>query len=260
MKTPFAIGSALWPGFSKFMEEVGEALQVVGKLIGTGGDTKHWDGAGDLGERLEEELGDVLGAAFFVIDKNPRLRRPLILLRSLRKQALFNKWHAEGVAERSTAEHWAGPAVPSVASAGRQLVSLAARDSDGADIAAELIDVALSRTPVDSAADAPVALDAVRELAPDIERGWCRWDGTCGGFGTYERYTCLRGGGYGWLLCCAKHLPRTAARERADLKALILKAGPQLAPGIGEVQNFVTVLLGRIDRDEHVGMAVRAEG
>ena len=36
-------------------EEIGEVSQVVGKIIGTGGETSHWDGAGPLDVRLEEE-------------------------------------------------------------------------------------------------------------------------------------------------------------------------------------------------------------
>lgn len=39
----FAIGSPVWPGLSKLAEEAGETLQVVGKLMGTGGESAHWD-------------------------------------------------------------------------------------------------------------------------------------------------------------------------------------------------------------------------
>jgi hypothetical protein len=34
---PFAIGSDAWPGTSKLLEEQGELVQVLGKLMATGG-------------------------------------------------------------------------------------------------------------------------------------------------------------------------------------------------------------------------------
>src|ERR1700722_7934464 len=65
----FAIGSKVWPGLSKLIEECGEVVQVCGKLLGTGGASAHWDGS-DLRERLTEEIADVLAAARFVILHN----------------------------------------------------------------------------------------------------------------------------------------------------------------------------------------------
>jgi hypothetical protein len=41
---PYSIGSTVWPGLSKLVEEMGEVGQVVGKLIATGGDPAHRDG------------------------------------------------------------------------------------------------------------------------------------------------------------------------------------------------------------------------
>jgi len=35
----FSIGSAVWPGVSKVIEEMGELQQVLGKLIAVAGDT-----------------------------------------------------------------------------------------------------------------------------------------------------------------------------------------------------------------------------
>lgn len=61
----FSIGSLVWPGVSKLTEECGEVLQIVGKLMGTGGETRHWDGQ-DLARALEIELGDLLAAIEFV--------------------------------------------------------------------------------------------------------------------------------------------------------------------------------------------------
>jgi len=66
---PFSIGSTCWNGLSKFVEEMGEALQLLGKLIATGGNPKHWDGS-NLRARLEEETADVLAAAIYFAKKN----------------------------------------------------------------------------------------------------------------------------------------------------------------------------------------------
>jgi hypothetical protein len=51
----FAIGDKEWPGISKLVEEAGEVGQVCGKLIGSGGETAHFDGS-NLRARLSEEL------------------------------------------------------------------------------------------------------------------------------------------------------------------------------------------------------------
>jgi NTP pyrophosphatase (non-canonical NTP hydrolase) len=87
----FAIGSPEWPGLSKLAEEAGETLQVVGKLMGTGGETAHWDGS-DLRERLIEEISDLFAACDFVVAAN-RLDREAIRERRAKKLALFFAWH-----------------------------------------------------------------------------------------------------------------------------------------------------------------------
>lgn len=89
----FAIGSDTWPGLSKITEEAGEVLQVVGKLVGAGGEIMHWDGS-NLLERLIEEIGDVLAACEFVISVN-KIDINLIEKRRKEKLALFFKWHNE---------------------------------------------------------------------------------------------------------------------------------------------------------------------
>ena len=66
--------------------------QVLGKLIATGGDTKHWDG--DLRKRLIEEIGDVTAALVF-FQKNLTLDEVgRVIERAERKFDLFNEWHA----------------------------------------------------------------------------------------------------------------------------------------------------------------------
>lgn len=89
----FAIGSPKWPGLSKLSEEAGEVVQVIGKLMGTGGDPMHWDGS-DLRQRLVEELGDLQAAITFVIaycDIDPAA----VGLRTAQKLTVFDQWHRE---------------------------------------------------------------------------------------------------------------------------------------------------------------------
>jgi NTP pyrophosphatase (non-canonical NTP hydrolase) len=62
---PFSIGSDIWPGLSKLIEECGEVTQVVGKIIGAHPNVDHWDGT-NLRERLQEELADLSAAICFV--------------------------------------------------------------------------------------------------------------------------------------------------------------------------------------------------
>lgn len=91
---PLAIGSDTWPGLAKLAEECGELLQVIGKLIAYP-DSPHPDGS-DLVVRLGEEIGDVLGAAAFVLEANDMPEG--ITSRSRTKLMRFRAWHE---AERS---------------------------------------------------------------------------------------------------------------------------------------------------------------
>lgn len=93
MQTPFAIGSKLWAGLSKLIEEAGEVTQVCGKLLATGGNPEHWDGS-NLRLRLEEEIADLTAACDFVRQVNG-LDQERIASRVQEKLALFKKWHAE---------------------------------------------------------------------------------------------------------------------------------------------------------------------
>jgi hypothetical protein len=91
----FSIGGQVWPGTSKLLEEMGELQQVLGKLVGSHGETAHYDGS-DLRRRMVEELADVQAAiAFFqrnlTSDENNQL-----FVRYTRKLELFDKWHEEG--------------------------------------------------------------------------------------------------------------------------------------------------------------------
>lgn len=90
----FSIGSEVWPGVSKLIEEMGELTQVLGKLIATHGAAEHWDGT-DLGDRLYDEVGDVLAAVAFFGSAN-RLDQGRIKERVDRKLEAFADWHLAG--------------------------------------------------------------------------------------------------------------------------------------------------------------------
>jgi hypothetical protein len=90
----FSLGSEVWPGTSKLLEEMGELQQVLGKLIAVAGSTEHWDG--DLKPRLVEELADVAAAMKFFIHENLEEEERLVMIvRAEEKLALFRKWHEE---------------------------------------------------------------------------------------------------------------------------------------------------------------------
>lgn len=85
---PYSIGSSNWPGLSKLAEEAGETLQVIGKLMATGGEEQHWDGS-DLRVRLAEEIADLMAACMFVVTTNGLG----VDARVNEKLQLFHEWH-----------------------------------------------------------------------------------------------------------------------------------------------------------------------
>ena len=96
MSERYAIGSHVWPGLSKVIEETGEFGQVAGKIIGTGGEAEqHWDGS-HLPTRLLEELADVAAAVEFILEANAdKLPVGEFTRRKLTKLMTFRRWHAE---------------------------------------------------------------------------------------------------------------------------------------------------------------------
>jgi NTP pyrophosphatase (non-canonical NTP hydrolase) len=83
----------VWPGTSKLLEEQGELIQVLGKLMGSAGDPKHW--SGDLRKMLVEEIGDVYAALEFFIHHNLTDAESIAISQRLReKNAVFENWHA----------------------------------------------------------------------------------------------------------------------------------------------------------------------
>lgn len=89
---PFSIGQDVWPGLAKLAEECGEVIQIIAKLIATGGRTDHWSGL-DLRVELENEMADVRAALSFVAAHNPDLDVDRINGRVIRKTELFLSWH-----------------------------------------------------------------------------------------------------------------------------------------------------------------------
>lgn len=94
----FAIGDERWPGISKLSEEAGEVLQVVGKLMGTGGEREHWN-IPDLKEALEHEIADLSAAIDFVI-AYCAMDRDAIHKRMMNKIRLFEHWHEQARLKR----------------------------------------------------------------------------------------------------------------------------------------------------------------
>lgn len=91
-----AIGSETWPGLTKLLEECGETVQVIGKILAFPESLrdKHPDGT-FLVPRLEEELGDVLAAIDYVMAANDVLDNQAIEMRRHRKLDRFLGWHNE---------------------------------------------------------------------------------------------------------------------------------------------------------------------
>lgn len=91
----YSIGSDVWPGTSKVLEEMGELQQVLGKLIGNHGDQIHYDGS-DIRKRLIEEIGDLLAAIHFFRAKNlSEQENEEIQKRLDNKLELFMTWHRQ---------------------------------------------------------------------------------------------------------------------------------------------------------------------
>jgi hypothetical protein len=98
---PFTIGSDIWPGLAKVIEETSELGQVLGKLLAYP-EGEHPDGAGPLPERLADELADVLAAVDYLRAHAVALV-PLqghIAVRRRQKFERFQRWDFE---ERATA-------------------------------------------------------------------------------------------------------------------------------------------------------------
>jgi NTP pyrophosphatase (non-canonical NTP hydrolase) len=90
----FAFGDDTLPGLAKLVEECGEVVQVVGKLMMTHGSPAHW--SGNLRAQLIDELGDLDAAIEFVVmhcfDVD---ERAAIASRRVSKIVKFEDWHED---------------------------------------------------------------------------------------------------------------------------------------------------------------------
>lgn len=75
------------------VEEAGEILQMLGKLMGSRGDDIHWN-VRSLKANIEDEIADLMAACKFVIEMC-HLRVEHIETRMQRKLELFRQWHKE---------------------------------------------------------------------------------------------------------------------------------------------------------------------
>lgn len=89
----FAIGDKKWPGLSKLVEECGEVVQVIGKLMGSRGNDLHWN-VPSLKAALEDEVADLLAACDYVMEKC-WLNIEHITTRRQRKLETYRTWHKE---------------------------------------------------------------------------------------------------------------------------------------------------------------------
>ena len=81
-------------GLAKLLEELGELAQVTAKKLAYFHTDEHPDGAGSLKDRMEQEMGDVIGAIDFVTI-TMGLNMHAIAKRACDKLNTFQRWHAD---------------------------------------------------------------------------------------------------------------------------------------------------------------------
>ena len=81
-------------GLAKLLEELGELAQVAAKRLAYFHTSTHPDGAGDLNDRMQKEMGDVSAACAFVVQQFG-LDGEAIASRAALKLHLFQQWHAD---------------------------------------------------------------------------------------------------------------------------------------------------------------------
>ena len=94
----YGIGSDIWPGLAKLVEEMGELQELLGKVMASAGpagtaSATYWDGT-NLRPRLIEEMGDVRAAIAFFAEANG-FRSQDINDRADTKLGKFYYWHEE---------------------------------------------------------------------------------------------------------------------------------------------------------------------
>jgi len=102
MSATYNLGSRVWPGLSKLVEEAGEVVQVGGKIMGTGGEPEHWDGT-NLLRRAGEEVADLSAACRVFFQLNGLDGAPWVLEREKHKYQLFLQWHFDNLEDKPDA-------------------------------------------------------------------------------------------------------------------------------------------------------------
>lgn len=98
----FEIGDEEYPGLSKIVEESGEVLQIIGKLINSLGNPQHFDGS-NLRKKLINELADLDAALeFFIAYGLSQNETELLNNRMEEKFNKFKSWHEEILDERAS--------------------------------------------------------------------------------------------------------------------------------------------------------------
>jgi hypothetical protein len=93
---PFQFSDPRWPGLVKLAEEAGEIVQVIAKIIGTGGTLAFRDGQRVKRARLVEEMADLQAALQFVHDHAlTGVEQAEFETRCMAKLTTFNRWRLE---------------------------------------------------------------------------------------------------------------------------------------------------------------------
>lgn len=102
---PYSFGGDIHPGFAKIVEEFGETLEVIGKIMMVGGSYVHW--TGNLREKLHEELADVQAAIDFYTNQSVNMTPEeygAFFARRQMKERKFQGWHDDGEELPASAE------------------------------------------------------------------------------------------------------------------------------------------------------------
>ena len=89
---PYKLGSTVWPGLAKVIEEMNELGTVIGKIQGVGGEETDWVG-NKLRAHLMEEVADVMATLHFLVVKN-NLDAGAIETRKQGKLVKYERWRA----------------------------------------------------------------------------------------------------------------------------------------------------------------------
>jgi NTP pyrophosphatase (non-canonical NTP hydrolase) len=90
MDLMFKFKSKKWRGGAKLIEEMGELIQVLAKMLMVGGLT-HWDG--NLKQRLMEEMADVSASLYYFKTRNFTFEEiETIRLRAQEKMRKYEQW------------------------------------------------------------------------------------------------------------------------------------------------------------------------